>query len=170
MASEAPARVKLPSNAEKVAGLGLALALFASPVLAADPLTGIASVIDADTIELHGTRIRLVGIDAPEGRQTCDLDGQPWRCGQAAALALADHIEGKTLDCRGDDLDRYGRRLTVCYIGTEDVNGWLVSEGWAMAYRRYSVAYVPQEDSARIGRRGIWAGTFQMPWDWRKAH
>lgn len=116
---------------------GFVLALFASPIFAAEFIVGIASVIDADTIELHGERIRLVGIDAPEGRQTCELDGQPWRCGQAAAFALADHIEGKTLECRGDEQDRYGRTLAVCWLGDEDLNGlWPKAGRWPIGATR----------------------------------
>lgn len=95
---------------------------------------------------------------------------EPWPCGQAAASALAYHIDGKTLDCRGDEQDRYGRTLAVCWLGLEDVNGWLVSEGWALAYRRYSMAYVAQKDAARLSKRGIWKSEFVAPWEWRQAH
>jgi len=133
-------------------------------------MSGIASVIDGDTIELHGTRIRLIGIDAPESRQLCQRNGEPWRCGQAAALALADHIEGKTLDCRPDGEDRYGRTLAVCFLGSEDLNGWLVEQGWALAYRHYSTVYVGQESRAEAANAGVWSAEFEMPWDWRKAH
>ncbi len=66
--------------------LAIALCLLASPALAA--VTGIASVIDGDTLEIHGQRIRLHGIDAPESRQLCFIDGKPWQCGKDAANAL----------------------------------------------------------------------------------
>lgn len=136
---------------------------------AAEPsLTGTPSVIDADTLELHGTRVRLEGVDAPEGHQTCLLNGNPWRCGQAAALALADHIGGRALNCKGQETDRYGRTLAVCWLGSEDLNAWLVAEGWALAYRRYSSAYVGQERAAQQAKRGIWASVFVPPWVWRK--
>jgi endonuclease YncB( thermonuclease family) len=134
-------------------------------------LVGIPSVTDADTIKIDGIRVRLAGIDAPEMKQPCQrADGTAYRCGENATAALEAHIGRRSVECRGDELDRYGRTLAVCYLGAEDLNAWLVAEGWAVAYRHYSTAYVPQEDAARAARRGIWAGMFAMPWDWRHTH
>lgn len=119
----------------------------------------------------HEDEDDLVGIDAPEKGQLCqDAAGQDYRCGQKTALALADHIGTRTVECRGDELDRYGRTWAVCWLGTEDLNGWLVAEELALAYRHYSTAYIPQEDAARTARRGIWAGQFVVPSEWRKQH
>jgi endonuclease YncB( thermonuclease family) len=145
----------------------VAVSLECTPAAAVD-LAGQASVIDADTIEIHGQRIRLFGIDAPEGRQTCELNGQPYRCGQQAALALADYIGQRTVRCESRDIDRYQRVVSVCYVRGRDVGAWLVSEGWALAYRRYSLEYVDEEDGARTDRRGLWRGTFIPPWEWRQ--
>lgn len=132
-------------------------------------LTGVASVIDGDTIEIHGTRIRLHGIDAPESAQLCiDANDNPWRCGQQASLALAERIGRAPVSCRRTDTDHYGRMIAVCSSGTENLNAWLVAEGWAVAYRRYSGDYVAREDEAREARRNIWSGRFVMPWDWRR--
>lgn len=129
---------------------------------------GRVSVIDGDTIELHGQRIRLHGIDAPESAQLCQRpSGKAWRCGQQAALALADRIGRATVRCEPRDRDRYGRVIAVCFKGAEDLNRWLISAGWAVAYRRYSLDYVTEEDSARVRNVGVWSGTFVMPWDWR---
>ena len=128
-----------------------------------------ASVIDGDTIEIHGTRIRLNGIDAPESGQLCqDARGTAWRCGQQAALALSDRIgRRQVVSCQQTDTDRYGRVVADCFVGRENLNRWMVREGWAVAYRQYSTAYIAAEDHARTGQRGIWQGRFDMPWDWR---
>lgn len=131
-------------------------------------MIGQASVIDGDTIEIHGQRIRLFGIDAVESRQRCTRNGAAWNCGQDAAFALADRIERAAIDCRGDERDRYGRLVAVCFKGTEDLNRWMVAQGWAVAYRRYSVDYVAEEVAARAAGRGLWSSTFDMPWEWRK--
>jgi len=72
--------------------------------------------------------------------------------------------------CDQRDVDRYGRIVGVCRAGLEDLNSWMVANGWALAYRRYSRTYVGQEDSARAAKRGIWRGTFMMPWEWRRVN
>lgn len=147
--------------------LALSLPALSSETEYAD-IQGVASVIDGDTIEIHATRIRLNGIDAPESAQPCqDARGKTWRCGQKAALALADRIGRQTVSCRQTDTDRYGRLVADCFAGGENLNRWLVSQGWAVAYRQYSTAYVEAEDSARAAGRGIWRGHFDMPMDWR---
>jgi endonuclease YncB( thermonuclease family) len=144
------------------------LTLLCWPVWAsAADLTGHASVIDGDTLEIHGQRIRLYGIDAPESAQTCDAGGKTYRCGQQAALALADHIGRQTVECEQRDVDPYGRVVAVCTVAGVDVGAWLVSQGWALAYVRYSRDYVDEELAARRARRGIWRGTFMPPWAWR---
>ena len=152
----------------------LAFALFSlvstnALVNAQTPIIGIASVIDGDTIEIHGTRIRLFGIDAPESSQLCVRPtGERWRCGQQASFALADRIERGTVRCEERDVDRYGRIVAVCFKGAEDLNRWMVANGWAVAYRRYSLDYVADEDTARRNRTNIWSGKFDMPWEWRR--
>lgn len=144
-----------------------AIVLVAATHAWADDLQGRASVIDGDTIEIHGERIRLEGIDSPEGGQLCQRNGKPWICGHDAALALADRIGSRPILCRGSDRDRYHRLLATCFQAGENLNEWMVREGWAVAYRHYSSAYVVAEDDARGARRGLWAGEFQMPWEWR---
>ena len=134
-------------------------------------IAGVASVIDADTIEIHRQRIRLHGIDAPESSQTClDAGGRTWRCGQRAALALQDLIGRRTVTCDERDVDRYERIVGRCLVGTLDINEWLVAQGLALAYRRYSRDYIRAEDEARAAGRGMWAGTFELPWEWRRRH
>ena len=130
-------------------------------------LSGRARVIDGDTIEVGTVRVRLHGVDAPESKQSCLAGGERWPCGQRATQALDRQIGGRTVACSERDRDRYGRIVAVCRHGGRDINAWLVGQGWALAYRRYSQAYVNEEASARAGRRGIWRGEFVPPWDWR---
>jgi endonuclease YncB( thermonuclease family) len=132
---------------------------------------GVASVIDGDTIEIHGQRFRLSGIDAPEAKQLCeDATGQAYRCGQVAANALATFIGRQTVTCVKVDIDRYQRIVAECSVAGEDLGRDMVASGLAVAYRKYSTVYVPDEEAAQISQTGIWSGTFEMPWDWRKAH
>jgi len=146
----------------------LAAALLAHRAEAEAPIVGTASIIDGDTIEVHGTRIRLHGIDAPESSQECNrADGTNWRCGQQAALALSDRIGRSTVRCDPRDRDRYGRVVAVCFKGAEDLNRWMVANGWAVAYRKYALDYEADEDRAHLAKVGVWSGNFQMPWDWR---
>lgn len=148
--------------------LAVTTSLAPMPAVASD-LVGVASVIDGDTLEIRGVRIRLHGIDAPESRQLCRRSsGDEWRCGQQAALALSDRIGRRTVNCSVRDVDRYGRAIAVCRQSNQDLNRWLVSEGWAVAYRRYSRDYIEAETAARSAGRNIWSGQFVMPWDWRR--
>ncbi|MEM8606979.1 MAG: thermonuclease family protein [Myxococcota bacterium] len=151
-------------------GLGLLLAL-SVPVGAgaAVTLVGQATVIDGDTLEIRGKRVRLHGVDAPESSQQCTTpSGKRWRCGQKAALALSKKIDRQNIRCSGKKSDRYGRLVAVCRVGDVNLNQWLVRRGWAVAYRPSSKDYVPDERVAKEAGRGVWSGTFVMPWEWRK--
>lgn len=130
-------------------------------------IEGRASVIDGDTIEVHGTRIRLYGIDAPESIQLCYLNGKTNRCGQRAAIALANKIGNHVVTCEPKDRDRYNRVVAVCHAQDTDLNAWMVRNGWALAYRQYSTAYVSDEKQAKQEKVGIWQGNFTPPWEWR---
>lgn len=149
--------------------IALALIALAAPTLAAEPIIGRPSVTDGDTLVIRDIRIRLHGVDAPESAQTCeDAVGKTYRCGQRAALALAEKIGQANVACEPRDKDQYGRTVAVCRLGSEDLNAWLVAQGYAAAYRRYGTDYVPQEDMARTAKRGLWAGVFEPPSDWRR--
>ncbi len=153
----------------RLAAIFLALALHPVPAFA--DITGKPRVIDGDTLEIAGERIRLHGIDAAESGQTCVADGKRWRCGMEAASALAFKIARGWVTCQGEDRDKYGRVIAVCYaggVGGPELNAWLVSEGWALAYRRYSLDYVEQERKAQIADLGMWRGEFMPPWKWRR--
>jgi endonuclease YncB( thermonuclease family) len=131
-------------------------------------VVGRASFIDGDTLEIHGTRIRFYGIDAPESGQSCLAGGKRYRCGQRAALALADKIGRGTVSCEQKDRDRYGRTVAVCRLKGENLNAWMVSQGWAIAYRHFAKDYVRHEREASTAKRGLWQGEFVAPWDWRR--
>lgn len=137
------------------------------PAQDASKIIGVASVVDGDTLEIHGTRIRLNGIDAPESGQICFASGQKYRCGQSAALFLNEAIGGQQVSCDPLSHDKYGRTVARCTAKNYDLGLVMVENGWALAYRKYDAVYVPQEDSAREARRGIWAGEFVEPWLWR---
>jgi endonuclease YncB( thermonuclease family) len=147
-----------------VFGLLFALAAI-GPASTQQELAGVASVTDGDTIEIHGQRIRLHGIDAPESSQLCVRPtGEHWRFGQQASFALADLIGRSIVSCQPRD---YSRIVAVCFKGILDPNRWMVANGWAAAYRRYSEDYLADEDAARQSRANIWSGDFDLPWDWR---
>ncbi|WP_137177341.1 thermonuclease family protein [Roseomonas sp. AR75] len=131
-------------------------------------LVGRVRVVDADTLEIAGQRIRLDAADAPELRQDCERGGVTWPCGRDAAEALRQFIGGRELRCEPRGRDRFGRILALCRAGTEDIAAWLVSEGLAVAYTRYSWRYLPQEAVARWHRRGVWGGRFETPEEWRR--
>lgn len=151
-----------------VAILALILAV-ASTTAAHAEITGRASVIDGDTIEVQGQRIRLWGIDAPESGQTCERDGGPYRCGQAAANALDRYLAGRPVVCRPEDVDRYRRVVACCTVGGADLGAWLVRAGMALRHPDYArLSYVVEEIAARHARRGVWAGSFERPWHWRR--
>lgn len=134
----------------------------------ANCLTGPAKVLDGDTIVVAGEIVRLHGIDAPELDQTFWWRGQQLACGTMALAALEALIAGVTLRCEGIERDRHGRLVAKCFSPNGiDVGRRLVSAGWALAYRRYSMDYVDAEEVARKARRGMWRGTFMKPWKWR---
>jgi len=148
--------------------VGFLLAASHSIAIAQSPVVGVASVIDGDTLEIHGQRIRLHGIDAPESGQSCEGGGRQYRCGKQAALALADKVGRATVRCEQRDIDRYQRIVAVCRLGNLDLNAWMVRQGWAIAYRQYALDYVDDENAAQADRAGIWAGRFEVPANWRR--
>ncbi|WP_043644132.1 thermonuclease family protein [Caenispirillum salinarum] len=151
--------------------IAFAIAFVGAAVLSAPAyaeVTGRASVIDGDTLEIRGTRIRLHGIDAPESGQTCRSGGRAYRCGQHSANQLDKALEGRTVRCEGNETDRYGRLIGECFVEGANINAWMVRYGLAMAYRKYSRDYVGDEQAAKAEGRGIWATDFVAPWDWRR--
>ncbi len=132
-------------------------------------ITGKPRVIDGDTIEIAGTRIRLSGIDAPESKQTCvDEVGMHWQCGKASTFTLLNIIGNHWINCKGEKQDRYNRLIATCFIGPFDLNAMLVLKGSALAYRKYSTLYVSEETEAKLKKVGLWRGRFVPPWEWRQ--
>jgi endonuclease YncB( thermonuclease family) len=144
----------------------IALIVCSSPQAA--ELIGLPKVVDGDTLILGATKIRLEGIDAPETDQIClDRSGARWTCGIDARDQLAMHLGGRTIKCVPNGNDRYDRTLATCWIGSENLNGWIVENGWALAYVQYSSKYVPNEKTASVTQHGLWQGAFIAPWNWR---
>jgi endonuclease YncB( thermonuclease family) len=148
-----------------------AIGFLAASATAAE-MTGPVRVIDGDTLDLAGTRIRLWGIDAPETRQTCEgRDGQTYECGRDSRAVMIELTRDRAVTCDPRDNDRYGRVVAVCRTEAGDINAAIVRRGWAIDWPRYSNgAYSREQEAAKLEKLGIWSGRFQMPWDWRREH
>lgn len=128
---------------------------------------GVAVAIDGDTLRMGGRDLRLKGLDAPEYRQSCiAADGRDSDCGRQARRALAEILRRGPASCAESDTDRYGRPLVRCSVAGQDVGAELVRSGMAVAYGDYD----GEELEARLAGRGLWAGRFERPADWRKRH
>lgn len=145
------------------------LGFAASRATFAADLTGQASIIDGDTLEIHGARVRLWGIDAPESNQLCrGEDSVLYRCGTKAANDLDTFIGRRPVTCAPVDRDRYGRAVAACNVAGVDIADWLVRKGLALDWPRYSQGrYAEAQSEARSSERGIWSGSFVEPWRYR---
>lgn len=152
-----------------IALFALGLLASAPPVLAQPEISGKATAVDGDTLNMDGIRIRLFGVDAPEFAQRCTRpDGTGWACGAEARTALEARIGNRRLRCEQRDIDSYRRSVAVCRVDGEDLNAWLVASGWAVAYREFSEDYVAAEAAASARRLNIWNGSFQQPAAFRR--
>ena len=144
-----------------------AMMLVGAAAQAAD-FTGVARVIDGNTLVIDATKIRLERIDAPETDQVClNAKAIRWNCGIEARDQLAAHVAGREIKCTSNGVDAYRRTLATCYLAGEDLNGWMVQQGWALPYFRQSFVYVDAQNEARTQQRGLWQGAFIAPSDWR---
>jgi len=136
------------------------------PPAVGDVVSGPARVIDGDTLEVAGVRVRLFGIDAPEHRQSCGAAASAWACGDAAARRLTE-LAAPGVRCTGHEHDKYRRLVATCKAGAVDLGERMVAEGFAWAFVRYSDAYVATEAEARERHAGLWRGPAEAPWDFR---
>ena len=127
-------------------------------------LTGAVRLADGDSLELGPERIRIEGIDAPELHQNCGPANAEWPCGRRAKEALQKIVDTGEVKCRPVDRDRYGRDVSICEVGGRDLGRAMVEQGFAVAF---GTAYLTEERAARTAKRGIWAGPFDMPAEWR---
>ena len=135
----------------------------------AGEISGVPSIIDGDTIKILNKRIRFYGIDTPEKKQICIKNSKEYSCGEEATYALKRKIGGKSVICKVQDkLDRYKRYIGVCFLEDADLNKWMVKNGYAVAYRRYSKDYIEDENYAKKNKIGLWSGSFIHPEKWRK--
>ena len=134
-----------------------------------ETIKGVATVLDADTFQVAGKRVRLIGIDVPESEQLCQADGHDWPCGQAATTALFELIGGAPVSCEVYGRDRWGRAPAECFQAGQSLNASIVRSGWALAWYPSAGAvpgprYGDQEQAAAAERAGIWRGEFVEPW------
>ena len=157
----------LPMNLRKLLS---ALLLLSLPAMAqAADITGVPKIREGDQLQIGNNRIRLGGIDAPAVDQLClNTNGERWTCGAAARDELIKRFGGKSWTCHTRAVtDRRGRTVARCEADGEDIQKWLVSNGWALALTRVSRDYEADEKAAREAKAGMWQGAFIAPWDWR---
>ncbi len=153
--------------------------MFVSKVTA-EEISGIPKIIDGDTVHINNYKFRLEGIDAPEMKQLCKKESlkisstidfsiyKDYSCGQVSKAKLKAKINGSKIKCIFTSKDRYKRYIATCFKGETNLNQWMVRNGYAIAYRRYSKKYVPDEDFAKEKKLGLWQGKFINPEKWRK--
>ena len=146
----------------------------------AEEISGIPKVVDGDTVHIDNYKFRLEGIDAPEMRQQCKKESfkisflisftfyKDYSCGRVSKVKLINKINTSEIKCISSSKDRYKRYIATCFKGKTNLNQWMVRNGFAIAYRRYSKKYVPDEVFAKENKLGLWQGKFMEPEKWRK--
>jgi len=143
--------------------------LFSSASFAEKIIEGKAKIIDGDTIHIEKNKIRLHGIDAPEIDQTCTIKNKEWNCGIESSVELKKLILDNNISCVVSDIDKYNRYIAECFINNKNINKLMVRNGWAIAYRYYSLDFVEDEKLAEKDKNGLWQGKFQEPYLHRKS-
>ena len=153
--------------------------IFTNNILA-EEIIGKPKIIDGDTIHISKYKIRLEGIDAPEMRQKCKKEKlkisstigftfyEDYYCGKDSKENLKAKVDGSKIKCVSSSKDRYDRYLATCFKDKLNLNQWMVRNGYAIAYRRYSKKYISDEDFAKQNKLGLWQGKFTNPEKWRK--
>ena len=146
----------------------------------AEEISAVPKIVDGDTVYINDNKFRLAGIDAPEMRQQCKKESlkissiigfsfyKDYSCGQVSKAKLKEKINGSKIKCIFTTRDRYKRYIATCFKGETNLNQWMVKNGYAIAYRRYSKKYVSDEDFAKEKKLGLWQGKFMNPEKWRK--
>ena len=127
-----------------------------------------AIIIDGDTIKIGEERIRFSGIDAPEINQTCISKGVEVFCGKTSKSLLVDKTSLEQVKCISEGKDQYNRTLAECFVNGESLSRYLVRQGYAFAYRKYSKKFIKDEDYAKEKKMGMWNMKFLFPWDYRR--
>ena len=125
-------------------------------------------IIDGDTIHLNNEKIRFTGIDTPELKQTCKKNSEIIYCGIEARQLLINKIGKDKVICVREGKDQYKRTLAECFVNDISLSRFLVREGYAFAYRKYSKKFIKDENFAKKNNMGMWSMNFDYPWDWRK--
>ena len=158
----------------------LIITLFLTQKINATEIYGIPRIIDGDTLHINTKKIRLEGIDAPEIKQQCQKPyltistiisfqfNKKYSCGVISKMKLIDKIDNSKIKCISSLKDRYKRFLATCFKNKINLNKWMVRNGNAVAYKRYSKDYVRDEAYAKENKLGVWEGSFIMPEKWRK--
>jgi len=128
------------------------------------------TVVDGDTIKLGDVKIRFSGIDAPEINQICVASEGKVACGKISRDILITKVTNNKISCTDEGKDFYGRVLGECFVNGESLSRYLVREGFAFAYRKYSDKFISDEEYAKSNRLGMWSMKFQYPWDYRKSN
>ena len=156
------------------------LILISNTTLYAQEIVGLPRIVDGDTIHIGEYKFRLEGIDAPEMRQQCKKESlkisstigftfyKDYSCGKVSKEKLINKISGSEIKCIFTTKDRYKRYIATCFKEKTNLNQWMVRNGYAIAYRRYSKKYVSDEDFARANKLALWQGKFINPEKWRK--
>ncbi len=133
-------------------------------------LSGPARVIDGDTLEIAGTRVRLAGLDAPENDQTCRTEHhRVWSCGAWVTQEVRSALRGAVVSCTDLGDGGYGRMLGRCYWQGQDLSAWLVAQGYGWVDPRFEQTYQALAEDAETKARGLWSQNARPPWEHRTA-